>query len=154
MNQLEVSNGTSGAGILLAATTDGGTVQILDSQSRPVVALSSQEKGGLMTLYGKGGFTGVELGADENAGRLKINNSQNRMMASIERNNTHDGEICTYTRGGNRVVVLNTDDTGRAGRIIVQREGALPMVKVESDEKGGFVRTLDEKVETARFPAK
>lgn len=154
VTQLDVASPNSASGIMLSATASGGSMLLLDNESRPIASLGQRDGGAAMTLSGKGGFIGVDLSADDKGGKMKTFNATNRMLVSIERNLTGDGEICTYSRAGNRVILLNTDDAGKAGRIIVQREGAFPMVKLESDAKGGVVTTMDEKVETARLPAK
>ena len=154
VTQLDVSGPNGGAGFSLAPTSEGGLFRMFDAQEKPLMAISARDGGGLMTLYGKGGFAGVEASANDKSGSVRTMNSFNKVLASLGRADTGDGEIVASTRNGNRSVVLTSDELGKSGRVLVQKEGGFPLVVLEGDDKGGTVKTMDEKQETGRFPSK
>lgn len=154
VTELDVVGPNSGAGFLLAPTAEGGLLQMFDNQNKPLVSLSSRDGGGLVSLFGKGGYAGVEVGANDKSGSVKTMNSFNKVIASLGRAETGDGEIVAGTRNGNRAVVIRSDELGKFGRVLVQEEGGFPLVRIEGDENGGVVKTLKQKVETARMPSK
>lgn len=151
--QLDVTS-QSGAGVSLSSSGDGGEVSIFGPTGRGVARFGSLNGAGSLLLSGRAGFTGIEAGVDEKGGRFKVLNANNRMLASITRADKGDGEIATYNDAGNRVVILKSEDDQKSGKVIVQKEGAIPMVTLGMDANGGLVRTLDDKDETARLPAK
>lgn len=151
--QLDVTSQT-GAGLTLSSSGDGGEVSIFGPTGRGIARLGSQSGAGSFSLNSRAGFTGVEAGVDDKGGRFKVLNANNRMLASITRADKGDGEIATYNDAGNRVVILKSEDDQKSGKVIVQKEGAFPMVTLGADAKGGLVKTQDENNETARLPAK
>ena len=129
-------------------------MQILDDQGQPLAVFGHRDGGGVLDLYGKGGFLGVEAATEEKGGFVKTLNSLGKVMTLMERARTGDGVIAVVNRNGNRMVVMDSDDTGKTGRVAVQREGGIPLIKLDADDKGGYVQTMDGKAETSRTPAK
>lgn len=145
----------SGADALsLMASSDGGTIAVMDGSGRSVGILSGHETGGLLQIGGKGGYTAFEAYADEKGGRIRTMNNLGKSLASFGRTDRGDGEIVSHTRNGNRAVVLKSNELGERGILVVQKEGGEPLVTIDSDDKGGFVQTLDGKTETSRLPSK
>lgn len=138
----------------IAGTQSGGTVSVMDSGGKSTVFLSGQDTGGLLQVAGKGGFVAFEAYADEKSGRIRTLNSYGKTLASFGHTDRNDGEIVAHTRNGNRAVVMRSIESGQRGTLIVQEEGGEPLVVVDSDDSGGFLKTFLGKNETARVPTK
>lgn len=151
-SRLDVVDSRGNTGVSVSSTSAGGSLQVMDSESKIVGTISNRSGGGSLTLMGKNGFAGIDASVDDRAGMVKVLNSFGKSLVTLGRGEKGDGEVATCTRNGNRVVLLECDEMGKRGKLTIFREGALPVVKIDSDDKEGFIQIFDGKNETNRFP--
>lgn len=150
-SQLEVANQGNAVGINLSADNAGGSLRIYDGQGAETVVLESSGSGGALALFGPKNFVGFEAKVDSRSGYLKLS-GPNKSLVKMGRGDRGDGEVTVCTRDGNNAVIASCNPDGTAGNVMVQRVGAYPLVELDSDAKGGFVRSYDGKDERERWP--
>ncbi|MBS1715407.1 MAG: hypothetical protein JST30_13845 [Armatimonadetes bacterium] len=129
-----------------------GSVSVLGRQDQVAASLGLEGESGSVSVFGKGGWTGFQATADSQNGTAMVYNGRGFVLASMGSTEKGDGRVIAHTRNGNKVAMLESDDTGQFGRVTVRKQGGEPMARLEAKDKSGRLSILDGVDETARFP--
>jgi hypothetical protein len=117
--------GNGETGVVLAARSPGGRLQLWDSFGTPTTVLGALNGGGDLNLFQISGEPGIRLNGDRSA----------------YNQNSSGGEITVHTRGGQESLLLDGDHNN-AGRIEVRQANQLPYVDLFGlgSGEGGEIR--------------
>ena len=130
---VEIRDKRAPGGVRLTTTS----VALLGPQERPAATLSLEGDSGILSVFGKGGFLGFKATADAENGTAAVFNGRGFALASLDATDKGDGRVVAHTRNGNKVAMLEADDSGQYGVATVRKQGGESMAKLEATEKMG-----------------
>ncbi len=120
--------------------------EVVDNRGRVLLAMGSDEDGGLVTVRNRQGATYLMLTTDQDGGMLVVRNRHDQPVMSAYADGD-GGAVLVKNSLGRDIVLMAADSTGR-GLINLRDHAQKATVVLGSDPDGGFVEIRD-KVESA-----
>lgn len=123
--------------------------EVVDGEGRVVVAIGSDEDGGLLTVRNHQEATYMMLTTDQDGGLLIIRNRHDQPVMSAYADDD-GGAVLVKNALGRDIVLLASDSTGR-GLLNLRDHAEKVTVVMGSDPDGGFVEIRDKVESPALF---